>query len=182
MRIIQLAVERLRWLWKPRYVVHAARVNPPEVAEVHWVTTIAILTAPTSAELNAGIDLTGDSRGVPSIPDTGNVADTADLSSKFNKRQAATHGGDNATLECYMDDDGVDLAYETLVRGTAGFLVVAWHGLAAAGTFAIADDVWVYAATIISRGIGVPGRDEVEFFVSEMAITDDPTEKFALVI
>lgn len=181
MRLFLFIAGRLRWLWRPKYLVHAARIVPPEVVEVVWVTTIALPAAPTAAELNAGVDITGFLRGVPSIPETGNTADISDLSSKFNKRQAATHGGDVLTLEAYRDDTA-DTAYTTLLRTTQGFLVVAWDGLAAAGTFAVADLVWIYPSTIISRGLGTPGRDEAEFFISEQAITDDPTEAFPIAL
>lgn len=156
-----------------------ARINPPEVVEVAWVTTMADYDAPTAAECNAGVDLTEFCRGVPAIPETGNTADTSDLSSRFNKRQVASYGGDNLTLECYRDD-ATDTAYTTLVRGTAGFLVVAWDGLATTGTFATGDAVWVYPSTIISRGMATPGRDEVEWFTSEQAITDVPNEAHAI--
>lgn len=156
-----------------------ARVNPPGTVEVAWMTTVSDYTAPTAAELNAATDLTGFCRGVPSIPETGNTADISDLSSGFNKRQAASYGGDNLTLECYMDDT-TDTAYTTLTRGTSGYLVVAWYGLATAGSFAISDEVWVYPTTVISRGVGTPGRDEAEWFVSEQAITDDPAEKYTV--
>lgn len=156
------------------------RINPPEIVEVYFGITVAIPTAPTALELNAFTDVTGDCRGVPGIPETGNTAPTDDLSSKFNKRQAASHGGDNFTLELYRDT-AVDAAYDLLLRGTAGFWAVAWDGLATAGLFAIADNVWLYEGTIITRGMGQPGRDEVEFFTSEFAITEPPVEKFALV-
>ena len=158
------------------------RVNPPGVTEVVWVPAIADTAAPTTTELNHANakDLTGYVRGIPSVPETGNTADTADLSSKFNKRIPASYGGDNLTIEFWRDDDGTDLAYETATRGAEGDWVIPWDGLATAGTFAVSDDVWVYPCTIISRGMGTPGRDEALWFVSESAMTDVPTEKFTL--
>jgi hypothetical protein len=155
-----------------------ARVNPPGVTEVAWATTLTI-AAPTAAQCEAAVDLTSFVRGIPSIPETGNTADTADLSSKFNKRIPASYGGDNLTIEFYRDD-ATDTAYTTAVRGTAGFWIIAWDGLASAGTWAIGDDVWAYPATIISRGMGTPGRDEALWFVSESAITSVATEKFSI--
>ncbi len=156
------------------------RVNPPEIVEVWFGITVALLAAPTSTELNAFTDVTGDSRGIPDTPGTGNAADAADLSSKFNKRQAASFGGDNLTAE-YYQDTGADVAHDLLVRGTAGFFAIARYGLVAAGTWAIGDEVWLYEGTILSRALGQPGRDELEFFICEFAITEPPTEKFALV-
>lgn len=160
-----------------------ARVNPPGTVEVWWEPgPISNTAAPSLAgELGSAVDLTSFARNVPSIPETGNTADISDLSSGFNKRQAASYGGDNLTAEFYMDDGASDTAYTTLTRGTSGFLLVAWYGLATAGTLAAADELWVYPVTIISRGVGTPGRDEAAFFVSEMAITDDPAEKVAIV-
>ena len=156
------------------------RINPPEIVEVYCGITVADPAVVTASELNAFTDVTGDSRGVPNVPDTGNTAPTDDLSSKFNKRQAASHGGDNYTLELYRDT-AADVAYDLLLALTAGFYAVAWDGLATAGTWAIGDNVWLYEGTIISRGMSQPGRDEVEFFTSEFAITEPPNEKFALV-
>ncbi len=179
MRMLSWIGRFIRRLLQPKQLVHAARVYPPGTAEVAWVASISDKDAPTAAELNAGVDLTGFVRGLPNIPETGNTADISDLSSGFNKRAAASYGGDTLTLEAYMDD-GTDTAYDTLIRGTAGHVVVADYGLATTGTFAVADEVWVYPVTIISRGKGVPGRDEDEFFISECAITDVPNEKYAV--
>ncbi len=155
------------------------RINPPEIVEIHFGITLAVPAIPTSTELNAFTDVTSDSRGVPAIPETGNTAPTDDLSSLFNKRQAASHGGDNFSNDFYRDL-GVDVAYDLLLRSTAGFFAVAWDGLATSGTFAVADKVWIYEGTIITRGMGQPGRDEVEFFTCEFALTQPPLEKFAL--
>jgi hypothetical protein len=159
-----------------------ARVNPPGVTEVWWAASgeIANYLAPTSTELDGTTDLTSFVRGVPSIPETGNTADTADLSSKFNKRIPASYGGDNLTIE-FWRDDATDTAYTTLTRSTVGFWVVAWDGLATAGNFAASDLVWVYPATLISRGMGSPGRDEGLWFISEAAITNVANERYSLV-
>lgn len=156
-----------------------ARIHPPGVALLSIVDTIANLAAPTPAELNAGDDLTEFARGMPNIPETGNTADISNLSSKFNARQGASYGGDTATAEFYRDD-ATDTAYTTMTRGKQTHLVLARDGVATPGTFAIGDKVWVYPITIISRAAGVPGRDEVEFFVSSMAITADATEGYTL--
>ena len=156
-----------------------SRVNPPGVQEVHWVVTIATLTAPTSTELNAGTDLTAFARTVPTIPETGNTADTASLADKFNTRIAASRGGDNFSCEFYMDD-ATDTAYDTLVPETQGHFAVGRYGLATPGTWAIGDEVWVYQVEILSRVLGVPGRDEADFFTCEAAIQAVPTDKFTL--
>ena len=123
-------------LIRPRYLAHAARVVPAGTAELSWVTTIAVLAAPTATELNAGVDLTSFARNIPNVPETANNADIANLSSLFNARQPASFGGDDLSIDLYMDD-ATDTAYDTLIRSTAGFWVVALYGLATPGTFAI---------------------------------------------
>ncbi len=155
------------------------RINPPEIVEVHFGITVSVATAPTAAELNAFTDVTSDCRGVPAAPDTGNTAPSADLSSKFNKTTPASTGGDSFSLELYRDL-GADVAYDLLLKGTAGFFAVAWDGLAAAGTWAIADNVWLYIGAINSRELGQPGRDEVEWFTCGFPMSDEATEKFAI--
>ena len=157
-----------------------ARINPPETVEVHWVATIADSDAPTIAECNAGVDLTEFARGEPDFTETGNTADTANLSSKFNSQAAASYGGDNFVIEFYMDG-ATNTAYDTLARGTSGNWVVSHTGLATAGTFATNDVVWVYPGEIITRGIGQAGRDEVKWFTSEFAVTSPPNENYTLV-
>jgi len=155
------------------------RINPPEIVEVYFGLSVAIITAPTASELNAFTDVTSDCRGVPAAPDTANTAPSADLSSKFNKTVPASTGGDSFSLELYRDL-GPDIAYDLLVAGTNGFYAVAWDGLAAPGTWAIADNVWLYTGAIASRELGQPGRDEVEWFTSVFPMDAPATEKFPL--
>ena len=156
-----------------------ARINLPGVAEVWWATTLT-LAAPTATQCNNATDFTSWVRGIPSIPETGNMADTSDLSSKFNKRIPASYGGDTLTIE-FWSDDLTDTAYTTLARGSVGYWIVAFQGLATASTFAINDEVWAYSCTLITRGMGTPGRDEALWFTSEAAITEVPTERFTIV-
>ena len=157
-----------------------ARVNPPGVTEVAWVTTVAVVTAPTATEINAGADLTGFVMGVPSVAESFNTADTSNLSSKRNTNIPASYGGDTGSMTVYMDD-ATDTAYETLLRDTAGFVAVAWYGLATTGTWAIADKVWLYPATVGRRSVDAVGRDDALVAGIEFSITGDPTENFAIV-
>lgn len=156
------------------------RVNPPGVTEVAWVTTAADYTTVTASEANAGTDVTGFVQGVPSIPESFQTADTSNLSSKRNTNIPASYGGDTGTITVYMDDT-TDTAYETLTRDTAGYLVIAYYGLATAGTFAVGDKIWVYPATVGRRTAaeGV-GREDALVAGVEFSITDDPTENYAI--
>lgn len=156
-----------------------AKYAPPEVTEVHWVTTIAALATPTSTELNAGQDLTAFVRNMPDLPRSLNLVDVATLDSKYEKRQVGTRGGELLTLEI-LRDDAADTAYTTLAEDTAGFLVVARKGLATPGTFAIADVVDVYPATVGSLEDGTPGRNDPDHAFARLVATDAPNRNYAL--
>ena len=156
-----------------------AKYAPPGVSEVVWVTTISVAGAPTATELNAGVDLTSFVRTLPDVPRTGNTIDVATLDSKFEKRQVGTRGGDVATMEI-LRDPAADTAYTTLAEDTAGYLVIARAGLATAGTFAVADVVDIFAATVLTLADGNPGRNDPDFAVVELVLTTDPVRAYAV--
>lgn len=150
-----------------------AKYASPGKSEVHWVVTVSDYTALTTTEANAGTDLTSFIRTLPDIPRTGNTVDVATLDSKFEKRQVGTRGGDVLSTEILRDDSS-DTAYTTLTEDSAGYLVVARKGLATTGTFASGDEVDVFPATVLSVADGNPGRNDPDFAVVEMVVTDDP--------
>lgn len=157
-----------------------ARYATPGKSEVVWCTTIGTPSAPTSTELNAGVDITSFCRVLPSVPRGLNLVDVADLSSKYEKRQVGTRGGDVLSVEVFRDD-ATDTAVTTLTEDTAGFLVLARKGLATPGTFAIGDEVDVYPATVGSAEDNSPGRNDADTSNIQLVATGDPTRGFVLV-
>lgn len=151
-----------------------AKYAPPAVTEIFWVVTVSDYTAITASEINAGTDLSTFVRNMPDLPRTANLVDVATIDSKFEKRQVGTRGGDVASLEI-LRDDTTDTAYTTLTEDSAGYLVLGRKGWAAAGTAATSDIVDVFPVTIASVADGTPGRNEPDFAVVEMAITNDPS-------
>jgi hypothetical protein len=156
-----------------------AKYATPGKSEVVWVTTMANYLTPTAAELNAGTDLTGYVRNIPTLPRGLNLVDVATLDSKYEKRQVGTRGGDELSVE-FLRDDVTDTAYTTLTEDTAGFLVVARKGLATPGTFATGDKVDVYPATVGSVEDGVPGRNDPDFSTARLVATQDPNRDYSL--
>ena len=156
------------------------RYATPGKSEAHWVTTIADPDAPTASELNAGVDLTGFTRALPSVPRALNTVDIANLSSKYEARQVGTRGGDVLGWTVFRDDVA-DTAVTTLTEDTAGFMVLARKGLATVGTFAIGDEVDVYPATIGSQADQSPGRNDADMQDISLVATADPNRDFALV-
>lgn len=151
-----------------------AKYAPPGKSEVHFTQTASDFTALTASEANAGTDLTSFIRTLPDIPRTANLVDVATLDSKFEKRQVGTRGGDMISAE-FLRDDGTDTAYDTLTEDTSGYLIVARAGLATAGTFGTSDSVDVFPVTVASIADGSPGRNDPDFFVAELAVTEDPS-------
>ncbi len=151
-----------------------AKYAPPAKTEVFWVVTVSDYTNITAAEINAGTDLSTFVRNMPDLPRTANLVDVSTIDSKFEKRQVGTRGGDVASLEI-LRDDASDTAYTTLTEDTAGYLVLGRKGWATAGTAATGDEVDCFPMTIASVADGTPGRNEPDFAVVEMAITDDPS-------
>lgn len=90
-----------------------------------WVTTISNIAAPTVAQLNAGILLqsTLTPAGLQGLqPETAKI-DASSLASRITLQRNGRAGIDGAMLE-FKKQDGTDTIYDTLLFGTAGFLVV----------------------------------------------------------
>ena len=149
--------------------------------EVFYVATLTTPSAPTAAQINAGTDLTGFlTDGGASTPLDGSTVDIADMSSRFNKTQAGTFGGQTLTAE-FFRDTSADTAYTTLPRDTVGYLVFSREGFATAGTAASGDKVDVWPITVISRNMADIARNEAAKFVAECAVTDVPDENVSVV-
>ena len=155
-----------------------AKYAPPGFTKIAYVATLT-LAAPTAAQLNAGTRLETFARSMPNLPRTANEVDVATLDSKYEKRQVGTRGGEKITCE-FLRDGTTDTAYTTLAEDTVGYFVVARKGIAGA-TFAAADKVDVFPITVASVVDGTPGRNDPDFFVAEMSVTDTPNRNVAVV-
>lgn len=92
---------------------------------VYWVTTIANQNAPTTTELNAGIDLTATltADGLMGFqPDTAAVS-TSSLASTFDSNVNGRASYSNTKLRL-KKQSGTDTIFTTLVKDTAGFLAI----------------------------------------------------------
>ena len=92
---------------------------------VSWVTTISNIAAPTVAELNAGILLTDKVTAdglVGFEADTADV-DTTSLASTFNTKGVGRDSFEGTMLRL-KKQDGTDTVFNTLTRGTLGYVVI----------------------------------------------------------
>lgn len=111
---------------------------------VAWVSTIADISAPTTTELNAGILLqsTMTADGLMGFqPDTASV-DTSSLASTFNTATTGRTSFSNMGLRL-KKQTGTDTIWETLVRGTEGYVVLRRY-VEESTAWASNDEVQVY--------------------------------------
>lgn len=137
-------------------------------------------TAPGAVEINAGVELSAKLRGIPSIPRTANLADSADLSSTFEKRQRGTVGGDALSFQLKRDTS-TETEYSSMVEGEEGYLVVARKGVANGSTAAFGDKCDVFTCIVNKVGDGTPGRNDIDFAEFELAITANPNRDVTMV-
>jgi hypothetical protein len=156
--------------------------------KLYWVAdptgagTVVTLAAPTATQVNTGTNVTAFlRRGTLALPQSGNLVDTSDASSKFNSTDLGTFGGDKATATMYRDSvSGSDTAWPLFAEGLRGFLIVLPWGTAGASP-AAADRCWVYQMACNVR-TPLPGaeNDPILFSV-EWAITSPPNKDATLV-
>src|SRR5690349_19218278 len=106
------------------------RIASTGVIRVQYVPTIASQTAPTTAELTAGVDLTPWlTRAGLSTPSDGSTIDVAGANDRYNSTASGSYGGQPIKLTLLRDSvSGSDTAYSTLPRQTKGFLVIRRFG------------------------------------------------------
>jgi hypothetical protein len=147
---------------------------------VYWVTTIANASAPTTTELNAGISLqaTLTADGLNGLaPDTADV-DTSSLASTFNTTVNGRTSFSNTMLRL-KKQSGTDTIFTTLVRDTAGYLVVR-RSITESTAWASAQAVEVYPALCGEVARMDPEPNSVERYQIPIKITASPSLRAAV--
>ncbi|MEU5664761.1 hypothetical protein [Streptomyces longwoodensis] len=141
---------------------------------VAWLSTVANINAPTTAELNAGADYTKriTPDGLKLDPSTADV-DTSSLASTFDTKTVGRVGFDVELTFKRGDNPTDDAPYSTLKYGVSGYLVVR-RGLAYTTAWATGQKVEVYPITCGEPQNSSPAANEVMKFVSPMRVTDTP--------
>jgi hypothetical protein len=147
---------------------------------VYWVTTIANIAAPTTTELNAGIDLTSTltADGLSGFqPDTADV-DTSSLASTFNTTVNGRTSFSNTRLRL-KKQSGTDTIFTTLVRDTAGYVVIR-RSLAQATAWASTQPLEVYPALCEETSKMDPAPNTIERYIVGIKITATPSLRAAV--
>lgn len=141
---------------------------------VAYVPTIASKSSPTTAELNAGILLqeviTADGL-IGYEPETADIPTTS-LASTFN---TVTIGRDSfsGTMLRLKKQTGTDTAYDTLTRGTEGYIVIRRY-VAQATAWAAGQKVGVYPIICGQTRELAPEADSLGRYEVPTKIKDDP--------
>lgn len=141
---------------------------------VAYVAAISNTSAPTVAELNAGILLQSviTSDGLVGFePDTADV-DTTSLASTFD---TMTIGRDSfsGTMLRIKKQDGTDTVYNTLTRGTTGYIVIRRY-VDQATSWAASQKVSVYPIICGSAKELPPEANSVARYEVPTKISDTP--------
>lgn len=154
-----------------------SRITPDGFVQVHVVDTIASLSAPTWAEIDAGDAIhTFITPAGLDTPEEGQDADSSDLGSARDKSVPATVGG-QLTGEFYRDDGTggtSDDAWTALPRLRITNLVIARFG--GSGTDNViqsADQVEVWPVRVSQRSNNRMVRGETLRFTAQFALSAD---------
>lgn len=153
-------------------ITASTRYFRPGVTKVDFLTTVAIQSAPTRAEINAGTDLSGEVAAIDGWAPTASFLDAPDLNSSFVSKVAGGLEVGDSSLTMYASSNSVDVR-SLLPRGTAGFVLMMDEG-DVAGRKCDVFKVTVASAPKL-RDLGEVSRLQVSF-----AITAAPSENVTI--
>lgn len=146
---------------------------------VTWVPTIANMAAPTIAELTAGIDL--ECQITPdglSREASDEMVDTSRLCSVFTTQRIGRTSFEVSLTLVRLDTSAVggateDEAYDTLQKGTLGYLVIR-DNLPATTAYAASQEVEVYYVEAGTRSKATPAANEQMTFTVPFSVMTEP--------
>lgn len=139
-----------------------ARITLPGRAKMRWLASEpAAPTAPTAAEIAAGVDLIGTGQAEALAEIQGLILNSTTIPTPdYTSHQVGNVPGDETIADSrlsFYKDDTIETIYTTLVKGTAGFLAVMYDGES------VGEEVKVYPATVQSNERR-PDRDAANIF------------------
>lgn len=103
------------------------RYFPPGVRRFYWLTAIASTAAPTRAELDAGIDLTGEIDTMAGWQTTAPAIDFVDFGARFAGQIPGRLTLVPSAITFWLSQNSIDIR-RVLSRRMAGFMVALWEG------------------------------------------------------
>jgi hypothetical protein len=138
------------------------------ITKFYYCPAIAIKTAPTRAELNAGTDVSGEVAAIDGWTAATDFVDTADLSGQFVPQLAGRLKAASSSLTFYASSNSIDVR-SLLPRATVGFVVILDEGDVAGRKMAVFPIT--VGAQEFQRGLEDAAQIQITF-----AITSAPAE------
>jgi hypothetical protein len=147
---------------------------------VAWVSSIANITAPTTAELNGGQDLTPrlTPDGLKLDPTTADV-DTSSLASTFDTKEVGRISFDTELTFKRGSTPTEDWPYQNLTYGTHGYVAVR-RAVDYGTAWASGQQVEVYPVVCGERANVAPAANEVSKFTSPIKVYAQPATNAAV--
>lgn len=98
------------------------------LSKINFVPTVAVLTAPTIAEINAGTVLDTQMSEMSGFQFKNSVIKTPDLSTTFVSQIPGEDEADDSSMTFYDDTTAPNPIRVALVKGAAGFIVLMPYG------------------------------------------------------
>lgn len=148
---------------------------------VTYASAIANIALPTAAELNAGIllqsFLTAD--GLNGFEATSAEVDTTALASTFDTKSIGRDSFSGTMLRFKKQTYGSDTVFSTLIRGTAGFIIIR-RGILETTAWASAQAVEVYPIICGQTKFLTPTANSIQKYEIPTPITSAPNLRAAV--
>jgi hypothetical protein len=152
-------------------ITATVRYIPESVTQFYWLTACANISAPSRAELDAGIDLSPEVAAMGNWGVTSAAVDAPDLKSRFVPQVPGLITIDGPTLSVYLSEtDDVSDVRSVLPRDTAGFMVKFPEGDVAGNTC----DVFPSKVASLSKPTALGGTVSVAEL--SFTVTGEPAE------
>lgn len=146
----------------------ATRYYPPGTRQVYWLVDLADTSSPTRAELDAGIDLTGEIASMSGFSVSSATVSVPDLSTRFAPDIPGQITAASSSITFYASEDSDDIR-TVMPRDQAGYIAVLWEGDVAGRSMD------VYPCTVTSVPKDATTTDAGQMSV-DYAITAVPAE------
>ncbi|MFC5187134.1 phage tail tube protein [Actinomadura harenae] len=154
-------------------ITPSKRFSARGVSKCYFVPSIASISAPTRAELDAGTDLSPQVADIDGWTVQSEQIETPDLGSTFTSKIPGSTSADDSSLTMYTDLGGADVR-TLLPRGTDGFIV--WLD----GGDVAGRKMDVFPIRVASLGKKRTTDDDAETIDVGFSITAEPAENVTI--
>lgn len=154
-------------------VATATRFMRKGITKIYFIPTITVLSAPTTAQVTAGTNLTPQVAEVAGFTFTNNPISTPDMDNAYVSQIAGEDTGEASSITFYELRAATDTIHDAQTKGLNGYIGIYYGGIAG-GTPAAADKLEVWPVSISSNArIYSAGNEAAQYRVA-YAITGAP--------